>query len=539
MNRFLRRALLWPALAIAAVLPVAGRATAGESVARLAQAPVTPPSTIAIGEPNPAAPIALPALFSDGMVLQRDLPIPFWGTAAPGQKVTVTLDKQTASVTADGTGKWLLRLKPLAAGGPYEVTVSGRNTITYKDVLIGDVWIAAGQSNMAFRMAQTKNSAEEIANSEDPSLRTFTVANNANFDVPQSQLAGNWIKASPSTTRNFSAVAYFFGRELRRELNVPIGLIHSSWGGTVAQAWTRREVLTGDPSLRSITDAWDKILAGAPASQAKYDADMKLWQEAADKAKAEGQPEPKKPAPPTNLKYQNRPSGLYNGMIAPLIPYAIKGAIWYQGESNAGQPEQYRRLFPAMITNWRQDWGQGDFPFLFVQLANYTKVQTQPSEGGWALVREAQTATLSLPNTGMAVTTDIGEGPDIHPKNKQDVGKRLALAALAQVYGRKIPYSGPRLDGMTVEGNTLKLRFKHTDGGLKAQGGEELKGFAIAGADKKFVWATAKIVGDTIELCSPEVAAPAAARYNWASNPIGNLHNGAGLPAGPFRTDTW
>jgi sialate O-acetylesterase len=475
------------------------------------------------------------------MVLQRDLPIPFWGTAAPNQKVTVTLGKESVSTAADGEGKWLLRLGPQPVGGPLEVTVSGKNTITYKNVLVGDVWVASGQSNMEFTLNRANNAKDEIAASEDSSLRMFTVRKNANYDVRQTTVGGQWQPSNPQNSGAFSAVAYFLARQLRKEQKIPNGIIHYSWGGNPAQAWTRRDVLEKDARLKPIIDSWQKFVEGYPVAKEKYEADLKVWQEAADKAKAEGQPEPpNKPRAP-NFPNTNpyRPSTLYNGMIAPLIPYGIKGVIWYQGESNVGDPAQYRVLFPTMISSWREEWKQGDFPFLFVQLANFMKVQEQPSEGGWAGLREAQTATLSLPNTGMAVITDIGEADDIHPRNKQEVGRRLALAALAQVYNRKVSYSGPMYDLMAVEGNTIRLRFKHTDDGLKPRDGEELKGFAIAGADKKFVWANAKIEGDAILVSSPEVAAPVAVRYGWANNPIGNLYNGAGLPASPFRTDSW
>lgn len=497
-----------------------------------------PGPTDAAGEPSPATEIVVPALFANGMVLQRDLPIPVWGTAAPGQNVTVTLDKQWAIATADAAGKWMLRLKPVPAGGPYDVTVSGRNTITYTDVVIGDVWIASGQSNMAKPVRMAIDAENEIAKSTDPSLRMFAVKASAN-DEPQTKLTGSWSRAEPNATAGFSAVGCFFARELRKELNIPIGVIHSSRTSSPARAWTPREALTADPLLKPIVDSWEKVVADAPAATAKYEADSKVWQEGVNKAKAAGLPAPKKPAPPPNLKLSGRPSALYNGMIAPLVPYGIKGVIWYQGESDAGAAAQYKTLFPALISSWRKEWGQGDFPFHFVQLANYLPVQTHPSEGSMAFVREAQAGALSLPNTGMAVTTDIGDAGDLHPKNKQDVGKRLALSALAQVYGRKIPYSGPVLGSMRIEGATVKLRFMHADGGLKPRAGEDLKGFAVAGADRNFEWATAKIVGDTLELSSPVVTTPVAVRYNWASNPIGNLYNGAGLPAGPFRTDAW
>ncbi|MDQ3815325.1 MAG: sialate O-acetylesterase, partial [Armatimonadota bacterium] len=407
----------------------------------------------AVAEPATGG-LRLSPLFSDGMVLQRGLEVPIWGEAAAGQPVTVSLNDKSATATADANGKWMLRLPPLEAGGPFEVQFkSGQaDALVVKNVLVGDVWVASGQSNMAFAVRGAVNAEQEIAAANDPQLRMFTVARVA-IGEPQTQLRGSWQEANPQNVGGFSAVGYFFARELRRELRIPIGIIHSSWGGSSAQAWMRREVYENDPDLQPTRDAWKKTLENYPQARTAYEAKLAEWQTEADKAKAEGRPEPAKPREPPGPTYFSRPSALYNGMIAPLLPYAIKGVIWYQGEANSGQAKQYRKLFPALIANWRQDWKQGDFPFLFVQLAGYLKRQEQPSEGGWAEIREAQQMTLSVPNTGMALAIDIGEAADVHPKNKQEVGRRLALAALAQVYGRDIPYSGPLYDSMTVEGN--------------------------------------------------------------------------------------
>jgi sialate O-acetylesterase len=316
-------------------------------------------------------------------------------------------------------------------------------------------------------------------------------------------------------------------------------LIHTSWGGTPAESWTSREMLEADPELKPIMERSDAGLKDYPKQKEKYEQAMKDWPATVEKAKADGKPEPAKPKAPSEPEKNSwYASGLFNGMIHPLIPFAVKGAIWYQGESNAGRAFQYRKLFATMIQDWRKRWGH-DFPFFFVQLANYTPRKPEPGDSDWAELREAQSMALSLPKTGMAVIIDIGEGNDIHPKNKQDVGKRLALAAQAIAYGKDIEFSGPMYDSMAVEGGVIRLKFKHLGGGLVAKGGEELKGFAIAGEDKKWVWAAAKIDGETIVVSSDKVEKPVAVRYAWANNPECNLYNKADLPASPFRTDQW
>jgi sialate O-acetylesterase len=500
------------------------------------------------GKDKSAPYFTIPALFSDNMVLQREMPIPFWGTALPEEQVYVTLMNQTVYAKADSKGKWMLRLAPLEAGGPYKVTVIARkDTLVLKNVWIGDVWIASGQSNMEMPIAPNqwftgiKNYQEEIANSEDPLLRVFTVTKNTTADKPQIQVIGKWQKSNPENSGGFTAVGYFFGRGLRKELGIPIGIINTSYGASPAQAWTSYETLSNDPDFRIILDNWNRIDGEYKAKIARFKTDSILWASQASKALSEGkQVPPGKPQPPRRpILPQKRPASLYNGMIAPLIPYAMKGAIWYQGEGNSDNPRQYEELFPAMILNWRHDWGQGDFPFLFVQLPNFMKPQTQPSEGGWAGLREAQTKTLNLPNTGMITTIDLGDEKDIHPKNKQDVGYRLAQCALAKVYGREVPYSGPIFSKMKIKRKKIYLYFKETDGGLIARGYEKLNGFAIAGEDHNFSWARANIRGDKVIVYSNIIKAPVAVRYSWASNPIGNLFSKSGLPASPFRTDNW
>jgi len=318
-----------------------------------------------------------------------------------------------------------------------------------------------------------------------------------------------------------------------------VGLIHSSWGGTPAESWTSMAGLQSDPMYKHILERWEKVLANYPQAKADFDKKLDQWKEVAKKAKAEGEKPPDKPRKPWGPGHPWTPAGLYNAMVSPLVPYAIQGVIWYQGESNADRAWQYRKLFPLMIEDWRASWGQGPFPFLFVQLANWQERQPEPGESDWAELREAQLMTLDLPNTGMAVTIDIGEAEDIHPKNKQEVGRRLALNALANTYGKEVVYSGPIYKSMKQKGNKIVLSFSHTDHGLEARGGGPLKGFAIAGEDRQFVWANAEIDGTKVVVWSDELAEPVAVRYAWAINPECNLYNGAGLPASPFRTDDW
>jgi sialate O-acetylesterase len=381
------------------------------------------------------------------------------------------------------------------------------------------------------------NADREAAAGNYPMIRQFTVKKMV-AGQPQKDVERQWVVASPEMVPEFSAVAYFFGRELHKALGVPVGLIDSSWGGTPAEAWTSAPALGAVPELKPLLDDWSQKVAAYPKLLEQFQQELNPWGQAAGKAEKEGKPAPSPPEmPPDPRSNPWRAGGLYNGMIAPLIPYTIAGVIWYQGESNADRAYQYRKLFPSMIQDWRHAWGEGDFPFLFVQLANYIQGGIKTA---WAELREAQSMTLSLPKTGMAVTIDIGNPYDIHPKNKQEVGHRLALAAEALAYGRKVVYSGPLYESMSVEGLSVRLRFKHVDGGLVAKGGP-LKGFEIAGEDRKFVAAEARISGDTVVVRSAAGRAPhpAAVRYAWADNPECNLYNKAGLPASPFRTDDW
>ena len=467
-------------------------------------------ATFAIAE------VKLPAIFSNHMVLQREAKIPVWGTAAVAETVSVTLADQTQTVKADEKGNWRIDLKSMKAGGPHTMTVAGdtRHTIVMSDVMIGEVWVCSGQSNMQWSVDRSNNAKKEIAAAKWPNIRLFTVQRDI-AAKPKSDCTGTWTQCNPKTISSFSAVGYYFGRHVHKALKVPVGLIHTSWGGTPAESWTSRKTLEKDPKLRVLADRWDTMIAEYAASQP------------ARKDKKDPQRNP------------HRASGLYNAMIQPLIPYAIQGAIWYQGESNVGRAYQYRTLFPAMIQDWRTHWGQGDFPFLFVQLANFRKVKPEPGDSAWAELQEAQLMTLKLPNAGMAVTIDIGEANDIHPRNKQDVGKRLGLNALAIAYKQDVAHTGPVFKTVRIEGNEVVLRFTNIAKGLKTPNNEPVKGFAVAGQDRKFVWADAGIDGHTVIVSSDKIPSPIAVRYAWADNPVCNLVDSTGLPASPFRTDDW
>ena len=502
------------------------------------------------------ADVKLPAIFSDNMILERDMPVPVWGWAAEGEKVTVTLGGQGAgesglsgSITRDAktatagspSGKWMVKLDPVKAGGPYTLTVAGENTIMLKNVLVGEVWVCSGQSNMQMAVNGVKNSKAEIAAAKYPKIRLISVPQRGS-QTPLEDFQGKWVECSPKTVGGFSAAGYFFGRDLYKALDIPIGLIHTSYGGSSCETWVKRSVLETDFQYKPMLDRYRKMIADFNPAKAKaaYEKQRAAWKLAVEKAKEAGNEAAPRPWPAADPSTGNQATAnLYNGMLFPIIPYGIRGAIWYQGETNASRAYQYRNLFPAMIENWRADWKQGDFPFYFVQLANFMAVKPEPVASAWAELREAQTMTLKLPNTGQAVIIDIGEAENIHPKNKQDVGKRLALWALAKTYGKHVIYSGPMYRSMEKKGEQIVLHFDHVGGGLVAKGEGELKGFAIAGEDQKFVWADARIVGDTVVVSSPAVTAPSAVRYAWADNPVCNLYNKADLPACPFRTDDW
>jgi sialate O-acetylesterase len=631
-----------------------------------------------IGNFNVNAEVKLPRIFSSNMVLQKGIDNPVWGWANKGEQITVTFNNQSVRTKTDKNGKWSVKLPVQEYGGPYTMTVKGKNTIVFDNILIGEVWVCSGQSNMEFQVGQAINAVNEIATANFPKIRLFTVPKTVS-QFPENDISsGEWEECSPETVSDFSAVAYFFGRDIFRELNVPIGLIHTSWGGTVAETWSSAETISKDPDLKGNLDELKqmdlskykeekmaqikKILGGevsdkdlgmengkavwaAPdfndsnwktiktpiywEQQGFTDIDGIAWYrkeiilteeqsnanatlhlgkiDDADITFVNGVEigktnsydkdrvytiESKILKPGKNIiavrvddtggnggiwgdskdlyfDFKNEkmdisgdwkfriskamvgnlsigpnsyPTLLFNGMINPILPYGIKGAIWYQGESNAGRAKQYQRVFPDVIKDWRTHWNQGDFPFLFVSLANFYPPVETPVESDWAELREAQTKTLSLPNTGMALSIDIGEANDIHPKNKQDVGKRLALNALKIAYNKNIVFSGPMYKSVDFKDGKAFITFSETGSGLKAKDKYGyLKGFTIAGADKKFKWAKAEIIDNkTIVVYSEEIKDPKSVRYGWANNPDDlNLYNVEGLPANPFRTDDW
>lgn len=489
-----------------------------------------------------AADVKLPALISDNMVLQQGRPVSIWGTADAGEQVTVSIGEQKQTATADSDGKWKVELEPLKKGGPLEMTVAGKNTITIHNVLVGEVWVCSGQSNMEFALwnhgvfGGAKNFEQEVAAANYPMIHLFIVKK-AVASKPQTDVEGQWVVTSPETAGNFSAVGYFFGRDLYRAMKFPVGLIDTTWGGTEAEAWTSDAALEADPDLKVAADSWRQRIADYPQALEQYEQKLPAWEKEAEEDESSGKVAVPLPAPPRDPRSNPwRDAGLWNGMTAPLTPYAIAGTIWYQGESNAPFAYQYRKVFSTMIQQWRSSWGEGDFPFLFVQLASFTV--GSDANNTWAVLRESQEKTLALPKTGMAVAIDIGEQYDIHPKDKQDVGKRLALAAEAIAYGRKIEYRGPTFQSVRAAKGTLRVSFTHAAGGLVVRG-QHLEGFEIAGADQQFFPAEAQVAGTEVVLSSAHVTEPVAARYAWANDPQCNLYNRAGLPAPPFRSDDW
>ena len=501
-------------------------------------------SALALGR-SAHADVTLPSIFSDHMVLQKNAALPIWGWADPGEKVTVSIAGQTRTATADASGTWKLKLKKISTNEPLTMTVTGHNTIVIQDVLAGEVWLASGQSNMQLSVNDVTNAWKEKASAKFPQIRGFFVERRP-ATTPQTKGGGKWVVCSPETVGNFSAAAYFFGRELHQQLGAPVGLVQASWGGTPIETWSSMDSMEATPALSPVLENWKKTLHpyDEVAAQAEYVQALEKWTNNATKLKAEGKtvpPQPQKSGDPRLNK--NYPANLFNGMIAPIIPYAIRGGIWYQGENNAANDlaKLYSIQLSLMINDWRQRWDQGDFPFAWVQLPNFHPRTTNVVEtnyNGWCVIREEMLKTLAVKNTGMAITVDVGEANNIHPKNKQAVGHRLALWALATVYGKDIPFSGPLPDGQKIKGDQIILSFKHTDGGLVAKD-SDLKGFAIAGEDHHWVRADARIDGNKVIVSSAEVKSPKAVRYAWAANPDCNLFNGAGLPASPFRTDDW
>lgn len=481
------------------------------------------------------AELSLGTPFSDRAVLQRDKPVPVWGTAKPGAGVKVVFGGQEISATSDAKGRWTATLSPMSAsaeGAELKVT-SGTETKTIRDVLVGEVWICTGQSNMAFKVKDVVNAEAEMAAAEYPQIRQLLVAPKI-ADEPQDKAAAQWKPALPQNMGDFSGTAYFFGRKLYQELGVPIGLINASLGGTGVEAWMSAEALTADANYPAVKSRWEEALKTFPARFEEFQKKRTEWLEARDQAQKEGrkftQKPPRRPPGPGD---KNQLSGLFNGMVHPLIPYAARGFIWYQGEHNAFRNTEYASLFQSLIKQWRRDFQQEDQPFYFVQLPNLNH-KLDPTKAAWAYQRAAQASALSLPLTGMAITIDIGDPNDIHPRNKQDVGARLALLALARTYGKGGVASGPLFAGATVEGSSLRVSFQEAEG-LQLKGSPDTA-FELAGADGVFHPATPQIEGAAVLLSSPAVPHPEAARYAWTNNPSAVLFNGAGLPAAPFQT---
>jgi sialate O-acetylesterase len=485
------------------------------------------------------ADVKLPALISDHMVLQAGEPVLLWGWAKPDEQVTVEIAGQKLDAQSDTNGNWSVQLAPLKAGSKHTLKVQGANKLVVHDVLAGEVWLGSGQSNMGLQVSRADNFEAEKAAADFPEIRMFRVDSKTST-VPLDDCKGKWLICNSNNVGGFSATLYFFGRNLHQSLKIPVGLIHSSWGGTPIETWLPEVEVKASPAYPAFLERKKRDIAAWPEREKKVIADLKAWEKTAATAKSAGQPEPPKPGQPGSPDSgQYMPGQLYNAMIHPLIRYRIRGALWYQGESNAGGGPagavNYTDLQNRLLASWRADWNLGNFPFFFVQLPNW---EYTGATNSWAFFREGQANCLKVPNTGMAVTIDIGEADNIHPKNKQEVGRRLALLAFANVHEQKVVSQGPQFLKDETNGANVRIYFSHTDGGLVSRAGA-LRSFSIAGADKKWHPAAARIESDTVIVSSQEVSQPEAVRYNWANNPDGNLYNGAGLPAAPFRTDHW
>jgi len=537
------------------------------------------------------ADVRLPKLFGDHMVLQEGMPIPVWGWADPGEQVDVSMGAEKASVTTSPEGKWSVRLGTMKSDGqPLVFRVRGKNTVEFKDVLIGEVWLCSGQSKMEFGLTRAHNGGPEILQANHPLIRLFTVPRTASphalADVSPAPganpLMSAWQVCIPETVKKngawggFPAVAYFFAKEIQQQTGKPVGLINAAWGATAAQVWMSPAALSKDPRLaahlqkyQTITEAKNSIYPWSLSileertktwNESRTNPELKAreaaWKSEVEAAKASGT----QALPPlVGLRKPEAPNLsaaaglLFQGMIAPLKPYAIRGVIWYQGEANDGNGAEYAHLFPALIADWRQQWGQGDFPFLYVQLARFLSPKTGSAPGveRWARVREAQRLALSVPNTAMAVALDLGESHEIHPTNKEEVGRRLALAARHVAYQEDVVYSGPAYESMKVQGAKILVQFTHTGGGLVLgspwfsqpdgvpEAKEKLLGFEVAGSDGKWIAAQAGIEGNSVSVWSDTMSAPVQVRYGWANDPVCNLFNKEGLPASAFTSQAF
>lgn len=489
-----------------------------------------------------SAKIKLPSIFGDNMVLQQNQKINIWGTAGSGEKISIRICDYSIECVADENGKWKTEIPPMKHGGPFEMTIAAGDTIKLKNILIGEVWLASGQSNMEMQLFKCAGGADEIINANYPSIRFFIVKHKVAAQT-MDDCEGEWVECSPKSAKNFSGAAFYFAKNLYEGLQLPVGVIQSTWGGTPAEAWMPVEILNSDPDFKPILERWNKKMDVYPTAIKDYnlskDKLIAEWRVDSAKAEASGMAPPRKPPVPEGPGNRNTPGGLYNGMIYPLAPFNLRGVIWYQGEANASRAHQYRKLFPTLINNWRELWSNDNLPFYFVQLPNFFR-QPEPSKSGWKELREAQLHALKLPNTGMAVTIDIGDPMNLHPENKKDIGLRLSYWALNKIYGKKdVICSGPIYESHEIKGDKIILKFVQMDSPFLIKGGGDLKGFEIAGSDKIFYTANAEINGQNILVWNDKVKSPVSVRYAWSDNPDCNLFNKAGLPASPLRTDDW
>jgi sialate O-acetylesterase len=484
--------------------------------------------------------IILAPIFKDHAILQRDKPLPVWGRATPGEKLTVTFQHQAFNTTADGDGRWMVYLAPLAATWEgAELRVTGNETVVVKDVLVGEVWLASGQSNMEWPVSRVHDDEKPMTTVELPLLRHLTIERTVASAPAETVGTSAWESASPDTVGRFSAVAYFFARELQRRIDVPVGIINSSWGGTEIEAWMSDASRQSTSHGANLEHRWQQAMdAWTPERVAAYPGQLDAWLKAEEQARATRTMNPLPwPGPPATHDSPARPGGLFNGMIAPLQPGAIRGVLWYQGEANTERAAEYADLFPAMIRAWRANWGDDRLPFIFVQLPNFAP-QGDAQGRAWARLREAQAEALQLPATAMAVTIDLGEPNDVHPTRKYEVGRRLALAAKSRVYGIPGDYSGPIFSIAKREGSTMRVHFTHAGPGLVAHH-RPVQSLEIAGADRMLHVGEGRIERNTLVVSSPMVREPVAVRYAWSNAPEANLYDGAGLPAMPFRSDDW
>ncbi len=492
------------------------------------------------------AELKLPAIIGDHMVLQQKQTNPLWGWDTPGTEVTVKFAGQTKTAKAGADGKWTVKLDPVPANAkPATISIKGSSAKELQNVLVGEVWICSGQSNMQWNVGSSWDADLEIATAKYPNIRLISVPQ-VGTQEPQKDFNGSWKECSPETVGGFSAVGFFYGRVLHRMLDVPVGLINNAWGGSAAEAWVNRGELQKDPRFKLLMENTKNNEASltSEASKKKFADDSAAWKKRQEEAQKAGKPfnERAPRSPDSWLSGNARPGNIYNGVLLPTIGYGIKGAIWYQGESNAGRAYEYASLFPFMIQNWRSEWQQGDFPFYWVQLADFMAEKTdaeQATASQWAELRESQTKTQNaIKNGGQAVIIDLGEANDIHPKNKRDVAERLARWALVKDYGMKLPYRSPEFKSAEFTGGKALVTLDTFGGTLRTVDVSEVKGFVICGEDKKWAWAEAKIIGkDKLEVSAKGVAKPVAVRYAWSDNPVCNLLTTDGLPVTPFRSD--